>query len=145
MGVGLLGALLLIGIGAVDLDRWTTIEPTLPQLETVAVELHSTWRRTIRDWVVLWLPFAAYHTLAGSVRRGTLGAWATGLSIVGPNGHAASALRGGIRGGLYILWPLTGLLAPLWTFVSSSQRGLHDLLAGAWVVRDPARLQKRTP
>jgi uncharacterized RDD family membrane protein YckC len=138
--VGALGAGALIAIGAVDIARWFEPSPDLPHLEAVAVELFATRGNTARDWMVLWIPFVLYHAIAGGTRRATLGAFVTGLSVVGPDGHLASTSRGCIRGVLYLLWPLTGLLAAMWSFVSPSQRGLHDLFSRSWVIRDPARL-----
>lgn len=143
--LGVLCAALLVVLGVVDVERWSQPAGGLPIFEHVAVELYTTRAETLRDWLTLWVPFVAYHTLTGLLRRPTLGAALTGLSVVGPDGHAASALRGLIRGLGYLLWPATGLLAPCWVFVSPSQRGLHDLIARTWVVRDPARLHVRSP
>ena len=141
--VGAGGALLLVAVGAIDVGRWFVLDPSLPRLETVAVEFYATQGETLWDWIALWLPFVVYHTAAGALRRSTLGAFLASLVVVGADGHLATARRGAARGILYFLWPLTGLLAAMWSFVSPSQRGLHDLLAGCWVVRDPAR--RRTP
>lgn len=144
LGVGLLGAVALIATGLIDVSRWIDGSPDLPMLEHIAVELYSTRAQTAWTWVGLWTPFVVYHAVCGVLRRATIGATLTGLLVVGTDGHAASAGQGLFRGIAYLLWPLTGLLAAAWSFVSPSQRGFHDLVARAWVIRDPALLHSRT-
>lgn len=126
----------LVALGAISWQRWL---PTgLPLPEHVAVTWNQTWRWTLTQWTLAWLPLVLLHTTAAALSRRSPGMALFGLVVVGPDGHAASSARGVVRALAYLTWPLTLLLGPALVLVSRSQRGLHDWLSGTWVVRDPA-------
>lgn len=139
VGVGAVGMLGLVLIGAVAADRWFELEPGLPLLESIAVELNQTRTRTVWEWFLLWLPLLGYEAVLGATERESLGRWLFGLALVGKDGHRLSRTRRVVRALLVLTWPATGLLAPALGWVSPSQRSAADYFAGSWVVFDPAR------
>lgn len=143
--VALSGAVtaLLVGLGALSVQRWAPAELPLP--EHVAVTWNQTWRWTLAQWTLAWTPLVVLHTATAVLSRRTPGAALFGLVVVGPDGHAATSTRGVVRALAYLTWPLTLLLGPAMVLVSPSQRGLHDWISGTCVVRDPASTPRRAP
>lgn len=75
-----------------------------------------------------------YATLAHALAGATLGKWALGLRVAGPDGRRPSLGRSAARSALAVLSAAVlglGFLAALFT---RSGRSLHDLLARTWVV-----------
>lgn len=126
----------LVATGVIDVSRWMTSSELLTS-DRLAVTLHATAGWTFRQWLFLWLPIVIGHALFGALERSTPGAWLAGVELVDGSGTSPSPLRGVLRGALYTSWPATFLLAPVLCAFLPSQRGLHDLLSGTWVVARP--------
>jgi uncharacterized RDD family membrane protein YckC len=83
------------------------------------------------------LALGVYATLTHALAGATVGKWACGLRVVGPDGARPGLLRSAVRtalAGLSVGLLGLGLVLALFT---RSGRALHDLLARTWVVRAP--------
>ena len=142
--IGLAPGALLLATGVISLDRWHAPEGILP-LDHAAATFYRTRGWLFWQWILVWTPFCLMHAIFGMFERSTPGAALFGLSVVGPDGHRASSVRGVFRGLAYVTWPATLLLAPLLVAVGPAQRGPHDLLSGTFVIRAPSRPARAVP
>jgi uncharacterized RDD family membrane protein YckC len=119
-------------IGAADLDLGTGLDGLVEALvRSGGVLLPALLVVALVAFAYLWL----WVTLAGA----TPGMRLAGLRVVGPDGHRPSPGRSAVRSFLVIpsaAFLGLGLLLALFT---TSGRSAHDLGAGTWVVRAPAR------
>jgi hypothetical protein len=105
-------------------------------LDRLAMEIATDPWVTWRAWIAAWLPWVVWTTAQCVVLGRTLGWKAFGLRVVDREGMEASPIRLCVLGVGYVAWPASlGLLMPA-AWVSRSQRGIAERVAGVWVVRE---------
>lgn len=99
----------------------------------------------VRDGGAIALPVLAgvailaftYQTLSHALAGATLGKWLFRLRVVGPDGRRPSFARSAARSALAAVSVLLLGLGLLLALFTRSERALHDLVAGTWVVEPP--------
>ena len=83
-------------------------------------------------WIFL---ISSYFIVLHGMDGRTVGKWLLGLRVVASGGVSISYYQALTR---LLGYPLSALLGIgfLWVLISRENRGLHDLLARTWVIRD---------
>jgi len=127
---------------------------------TIAIERYLEGSPAFIAWVLLSAGIALlYHTLFWGLNGRTLGLRAMGARVVDVYGDTPSLARAALRsfgfvlGALVLVWAVVRVMSPehtmvapfaatvlallgwLWAGIDRDKRGLHDWLAGTYVVR----------
>lgn len=132
-GVVLVGA--LVWAGWRPWHAWTPESVSLGGLDGLAHQLARSPWVAYRGWVGAWLPWVVGMAASLGLTGRSPGGWVMGLRVVDGDGWEASAFRRVVLGLGLLAWPMSlGLLWPV-AWVSRSQRGIPERIAGVYVVR----------